>query len=257
MFIDTHTHLFLKEFSDDIDKVIETAVSNDVEEFYLPNIDSSTYHSMMALVEKYPERCFPLIGLHPCSVKDDFKGELNFINEKLSENTFYGIGEIGIDLYWDKSSLGQQIEAFSCQIELAKKNKLPVIIHCRESFDEVFDVVSNQNDESLFGIFHCFTGTIEQAQDVISLGGFKMGIGGVLTFKNGGLDHTVKEIGLEHLVLETDSPYLTPAPFRGKRNESSYIKIIAERLAEIKEKTLEEIGTITSKNAHNIFARYK
>jgi len=257
MFIDTHTHLFLKEFSDDIDKVIETAVSNDVEEFYLPNIDSSTYHSMMALVEKYPERCFPLIGLHPCSVKDDFKGELNFINEKLSENTFYGIGEIGIDLYWDKSSLGQQIEAFSCQIELAKKNKLPVIIHCRESFDEVFDVVSNQNDESLFGIFHCFTGTIEQAQDVISLGGFKMGIGGVLTFKNGGLDHTVKEIGLEHLVLETDSPYLTPAPFRGKRNESSYIKIIAERLAEIKEKTLEEIGAITSKNAHNIFARYK
>ncbi len=253
MLIDTHTHLFLEQFAADDEQVIESAVTNGVERFYLPNIDSSTYDSMMAFVGKYPDRCYPLIGLHPCSVKEDFEVELAFVREKLSKQRFYGIGETGIDLYWDKTNLDQQIEAFALQIQLAKEFQLPVIIHCRESFNEVFEVISKFNDEKLFGIFHCFTGSIQQAQDVISLEGFKMGIGGVLTFKNGGLDQTVKEIDLKHLVLETDSPYLAPAPYRGKRNESSYIKIIAERLAEIKGVSLEEIAVITTENANKIF----
>ncbi|HIA36621.1 MAG TPA: TatD family deoxyribonuclease [Flavobacteriales bacterium] len=255
MLIDTHTHLFLEQFAADDEQVIESAVTNGVERFYLPNIDSSTYDSMMAFVGKYPGRCYPLIGLHPCSVKEDFETELDFIREKLSKQTFNGIGETGIDLYWDKTNLDNQITAFTSQIQLAKENKLPVIIHCRESFNEVFEVISKCNDESLFGIFHCFTGSVKQAQDVISLGGFKMGIGGVLTFKNGGLDQTVKEIDLKHLVLETDSPYLAPAPYRGKRNESSYLKIIAERLAEIKEKSLEEVAAITTENANMVFCQ--
>ncbi|MBN4072178.1 TatD family hydrolase [Flavobacteriales bacterium AH-315-E23] len=253
MFVDTHTHLFLKQFSDDIDDVIERAVQSDIQRFYLPNIDRSTYDDMMGLVSKYPGKAMPLIGLHPCSVKGDYKEELDFVEKKARGGGFLGIGEIGIDLYWDKTYLAEQQESFARQIELAKELALPIIIHCRDSFDEIFEVVDGLNDDNLFGIFHCFTGDIEQANRVIDYGGFKLGMGGVLTFKNSGLDKTITDVPLEHMVLETDSPYLAPVPFRGKRNESGYLIEVAKKLAEIKGVSLEQIAEITTNNANEVF----
>jgi TatD DNase family protein len=252
-FIDTHTHLFLEQFNDDIDIVIKTAIEKGVEKFFLPNIDSSSINDVLALTKKHHDHCYPLSGLHPTSVKEDFMQELEKVEQLLNEEKFYGIGETGIDLYWDKTFIKEQEEAFAFQLELAKKHKLPIIIHVRDSFDEVFKVVDAHNDETLTGIFHCFTGDYSQSQKIIEYGGFKMGIGGVITFKNSKLGETIEKVPLEHLVLETDSPYLAPTPYRGKRNESSYIPLIAEKVAGLHKVTIEEVATITTQNALEVF----
>ena len=208
---------------------------------------------MMKLVEQYPENCFPMIGIHPCSVNENWKQELDEYKELLKKEKFYAIGEIGIDLYWDKTTQGIQEEAFEAQIILAKELKLPIVIHARDSFDEIFAIVDKHNDENLTGIFHCFNGTIEQANKIINYGGFKLGIGGVVTFKNAGVDKVVKQIPLEHLVLETDSPYLAPHPNRGKRNESTYLTLIAQKVADLHEVSLEEIANVTTSNSKEVF----
>ena len=253
-FIDTHTHLFLKQFSGDIDSVIENAIASGVSKMFLPNISSSTTKAMMELCRKYPKNCFPMMGLHPCDVKkESLEKELLHVEGMLEKNKFIAVGEIGLDLYWDKTTLGIQKEAFENQIKLAKKHQLPIVIHVRESFKEAIEIVEKLNDEGLSGVFHCFTGNGQDAKRITDLGNFYLGIGGVLTFKNAGVDNTIKEIDLKHLILETDSPYLTPTPFRGKRNESKYILNIAEKLAEVKGISLEEIAEITNKNANNLF----
>ncbi len=250
---DTHTHLYANQFSDDRESIIAEANKNSVSRLFLPNIDEESVEGMLALVEKYPNQCFPMIGLHPCSVKSNWKEVIASFEDIFKQHTFYAIGEIGIDLYWDKTYIKEQQEAFAYQIEWAKKEKLPIVIHARDSFDEIFEIVDELNDESLTGIFHCFTGTISQAEHIMNYGGFKMGIGGVLTFKNSGLDKVIENIPLEHLVLETDAPYLAPHPYRGKRNESSYLKIIAHKLADIKQVTIEEVAEITTENSKQIF----
>ena len=253
MFIDTHTHLFLKEFDEDIENVISEAIKNKVEKFFLPNIDSSTIESLLNLTKKYPNNCYPLIGLHPTSVKENYIEEIKIVENWLKKEKFYAIGEIGIDLYWDKTFKDQQEDAFRIQIEIAKNNKLPIIIHSRESFDEIFLVIDELNDENLTGIFHSFTGNLDQAKKIINYRGFKIGINGIVSFKNSKLGDTVKEIGLEHLLLETDSPYLAPHPKRGRRNESSYLIYTAQKIAELYNVSLEELAEITSKNAKEIF----
>jgi TatD DNase family protein len=253
IFYDTHTHLYLKEFDEDRAEAIERAVKSGVERFFLPNIDSSSIDSMLKMETDFPGKCFPMIGLHPCSVNNSFEKELDIVEEWLQKHTFFGIGEVGIDLYWDKTFIEEQKKAFRYQVKLAKKYNLPVIIHLRDAFDETFQIVAEENDSSLKGIFHCFAGTVEQADKVIGLGGFKLGIGGVATFKNSGLDKVLSEVELKHIVLETDSPYLAPVPYRGKRNESSYIPLIAQKLAEIYNVSVEEIARITTENAKEIF----
>ena len=253
MFIDTHTHLYAEEFNADRKQAIESAIEKGVTRMYVPNIDSNSIAGLFDLEKQFPENCFPMMGLHPCSVNERYADELKVVEHWLGKKKFYAVGEIGIDLHWDVSFLNQQKDAFRKQISLAKKFNLPIVIHTRKSFDEVFEIVLEMNEKNLRGIFHCFSGTVEEAEKIISLDGFKMGIGGVLTFKNSGLDKVIKEIDLKHLVLETDSPYLAPVPFRGKRNESSYITIIAEKLAEIKNVSLNEIEEITAKNAFEIF----
>ena len=225
---DTHTHLYSEQFIDDIDTVVENCINKGIERLFLPNIDASSIDGMMELGEKYPNNCFPMMGLHPISVKENYKEELALVEEWLNKQKFCAVGEIGIDLYWDKSLLKEQQDAFKTQIELAKQHSLPFVIHCRESFNEIFEILDELNDDKMRGIFHCFTGNIDQANHIINYGDFKIGIGGVVTFKNSGLDKTVEQIDLEHLVLETDSPYLAPTPFRGKRNESTYLYTIAE-----------------------------
>lgn len=252
-FIDTHTHLFLEHFNNDLDDVINSAKEKGVNKFFLPNIDSTSIDDVIALSKKYPENCFPLVGLHPTSVKKGFEDELDLVVQLLEKEKFYGIGETGIDLYWDKTFIKEQEEAFGFQIELAKKNKLPIIIHVRDSFEEVFKVVDKHNTDDLTGIFHCFSGDYNQAQKIIEYGGFKLGIGGVITFKNSKLGETVSQISLEHLVLETDSPYLAPTPHRGKRNESSYIVYVAEKIADLHRISLEELAKITTQNAKDVF----
>jgi len=253
-FIDTHTHLFLKQFDKDIDLVIENAIDSGVSKMFLPNISSKTTNSMMALCQKYPNNCFPMIGLHPCNVKkESIDKELLHVKKIIEKEKFIAVGEIGLDLYWDKTTLDIQKKAFEAQIKLAKKNRLPIVIHVRESFNEAIEIVETLNDDSLSGVFHCFTGNMEDAKRIIDLRNFYLGIGGVLTFKNSGLDNTIKGIDISHLILETDSPYLAPAPFRGKRNESKYIRNIAEKLAEVKGTSLDEIAEVTSKNASNLF----
>ncbi len=252
-FVDTHTHLFLEHFNDDIDDVIKRAIEKGADKFFLPNIDSTSINDVLALTKKYPENCFPIVGLHPTSVKENFEKELELVEQLLEKEKFYGIGETGIDLYWDKNFIKEQEEAFSFQIGLAKKNKLPIIIHVRDSFDEVFKVVDKHNTDNLTGIFHCFSGDYKQAQKIMDYGGFKLGIGGVVTFKNSKLAETVSKISLENLVLETDSPYLAPTPFRGKRNESSYLKYIDEKIADLHQVTLEEVAKTTTQNAFDIF----
>jgi TatD DNase family protein len=252
-FFDTHTHLYLEEFSDDRAQVIQNALENGVEKFFLPNIDSSSAEALLKMEKDFPGKCYPMMGLHPCSVKTDYKKELEFVENELTKRKYFAIGEIGIDLYWDKTFVKEQEEAFRYQIKLAKQHKLPIVIHLRNAFEETFEIVQQENDSDLKGIFHCFTGTIQEAEKIISLGGFKLGIGGVVTFKNSGLDAVLKAINIEHLVLETDAPYLAPVPFRGKRNESAYIKVIAEKLAEIYELPLSKIAEITTASAREIF----
>ncbi|HMC00055.1 MAG TPA: TatD family hydrolase, partial [Flavobacteriaceae bacterium] len=232
--------------------MIRRALESNVTRFFIPAIDSSYTDSMFQLEAKYPKHVFLMMGLHPTSVKNNYEEELNHVEELLSKRKFYAVGEIGIDLYWDKSTLEIQKKAFRRQIQLAKKYKLPIVIHCRESFDEIFEVLEAEKSDDLFGIFHCFTGTLEQAQKAISYN-MKLGIGGVVTFKNGGIDKFINLIDLKHIVLETDSPYLAPKPFRGKRNESAYIIKVLEKLSELYNISQEKIAEITTQNSKEIF----
>ncbi len=252
MLIDTHSHLYLDQFSDDIDEVIQNAKANNVTLIFLPNIDSSTISNMLELENKDPDFFKSMIGLHPGSVDKNYKSELNIVRQELEKGNYFGIGEVGIDLYWDKTFKNEQIEAFDTQVKWAKEFDLPVIIHARDAMDLTIDIIEKNRNGNLKGIFHCFTGDIDQAFKIMKTG-FYMGIGGILTYKNSGLKDIIKEIPLEYLVLETDSPYLPPVPYRGKRNESAYIKHIAMKLAEIKNTTLEEVEEITSKNAAAVF----
>ena len=253
-FIDTHTHLFAKEFDNDINDVIENAVKIGVEKMLLPNIDSTTTESMINLCQKFPENCYPMIGLHPCSVqRETIEKEIEHIQDELKSNKFIAIGEIGIDLYWNKTTLDLQKEAFKTQIKIAKDKNLPIVIHTRNSFEEAYEIVEKLNDKNLSGVFHCFSGKLDDAKKIIDLEDFYLGIGGVVTFKNGGIDKIINQINLEHLILETDSPYLTPVPNRGKRNESKHILDIAKRLSEIYDKSINDIAKITTHNAKNLF----
>lgn len=249
---DTHTHLYSDAFDEDRDEMMQRAMTAGVKRFFVPAIDSETTQAMYRLEEKYPENVFLMMGLHPVSVKENYDEELRHVEEELSRRKFCAIGEIGIDLYWDKSTLGIQQDAFRRQIRLAKKYALPIVIHCREAFEEVFSVLETENDDALFGIFHCFTGTKEQALQTISYN-MKLGIGGVATFKNGKIDQFLEEIDLKHLVLETDAPYLAPVPFRGKRNESSYLFQIAKKLSDIYGLSIEEIARQTTLNSETVF----
>lgn len=251
-FIDSHAHIYLDAFKDDIDKVLEEAREQGVQRIYMPNIDHTSIDDMLELENKYPEQCIAMMGLHPCSVKNGFEKELYQVESWLDKRKFVAIGEIGTDLYWDKSFWPQQQEAFKVQMEWAKKYHLPVVIHCRDSIDETIALVASLKDDNLTGVFHCFTGTLEQADKITALG-FYLGIGGVATFKNGGLDQVLPEIAMDHLLLETDSPYLTPTPHRGKRNDPSYIPLIANKIADIKAVHLEEVAAITTNNALNLF----
>ncbi|MDA9616821.1 TatD family hydrolase [Flavobacteriaceae bacterium] len=251
--IDTHTHLYLKQFKDDIDKVIQRSIDKGINKFIFPAIDSTHFDDMHSLKGKYPECIFLMSGLHPTDVKENYKDELEFVVNSLKTQDYVAIGEIGIDLYWDKTYLKQQQEAFEFQIRLAIKHDLPIVIHCRDAFDEIFEILDKENCDKLRGVFHCFTGTLEQAKRAIDLG-FVLGIGGVVTFKNGGIDKFLNQIDLKYIVLETDSPYLAPVPYRGKRNESSYIMYVVEKLSEIYGLSKEEIADITTKNAEKVFA---
>jgi TatD DNase family protein len=249
---DTHIHLYAAEFDSDRDLLISEAIAKGVQRFFLPNIDRTSVSSMSQLREKYPENCFAMMGLHPCSVRENWKEELSSVEKLLSEQKFYGIGEIGIDLYWDKTFVKEQEEVFRKQIQLANQYKLPIIIHSRESFEVIYEILKKEKKEQPCGIFHCFTGNIDQAKRAIDLG-FYLGIGGVVTFKNSGLAEVVSGIDLEHIVLETDAPYLAPAPFRGKRNIPEYILKVAEKISEIKNIPLEEVARITTENSKKIF----
>lgn len=250
--IDTHTHLYSDAFDEDIDKVIKKAIDADVTTFFLPAIDSETTQKMYDLEDKYPKNIRLMMGLHPTSVKENFEEELQHVEAQFAKRNFIAVGEIGIDLYWDKSTLKIQKEAFRRQIQLAKTKRLPIVIHCREAFDEIFEVLETEKDEHLYGVFHCFTGNKQQAEQAISYQ-MKLGIGGVVTFKNGKIDQFLHQFDLSNFVLETDSPYLAPVPFRGKRNESSYTRLIAEKMAEVFGVSVEKIAQETSKNALEVF----
>ncbi len=249
---DTHTHLYSEEFDLDRKEMMQRAINLGVSRFFIPAIDSTCTNSMYELEKNYPENIFLMMGLHPTYVKENYLEELAHVENELAKRKFYAIGEIGIDLYWDKTHLPQQQEAFRKQIHLAKQYKLPIVIHCRESFDEIFEILEEEKSPELFGIFHCFTGTYEQALKAISYN-MKLGIGAVVTFKNGKIDQFLKLIPLKHIVLETDSPYLAPIPYRGKRNESSYIINVIHKLAEIYQLTAEEIAETTTENSKSIF----
>ena len=249
---DTHTHLYSEEFDHDRNEMIQRAIDAGVSRFFIPAIDSTCTESMYDLEKNHPENVFLMMGLHPTYVKDNYQEELEHVANELAKRKFYAVGEIGIDLYWDKTHLSQQQIAFRKQIQLAKQYKLPIVIHCREAFDEIFEILEEEKSEDLFGIFHCFSGTYKQALQAISYN-MKLGIGGVVTFKNGKIDQFLNQIDLKHIVLETDSPYLAPIPFRGKRNESSYLINVAAKLAQIYNLSEEEIASITTENSKVIF----
>ena len=251
--IDTHTHLFSEAFIEDRTEIIERAIASGVSTLLLPNIDADSIGPMHDLCQQYPKNCFPMIGLHPGSVKEDWEQQLEIIRKWLFSEKYIAVGEIGMDLYWDKTFQDAQAQAFRQQISWAKELKLPIIIHAREAFEEIFDIVDELNDDNLRGIFHCFTGTLEQARKIQEYGGFMLGLGGVLTYKKSGLDEVVKDIPIDMIVLETDSPYLPPTPHRGKRNESAYLIHIAEKLAEIKQMKLTEVADLTTANARQMF----
>lgn len=252
IFIDTHTHIYLHEFKDDRDKVVASALKNGIQKMLLPNVDGTTLDSMHSLSDKYPEHCLPMIGLHPTSVDEAFLEDIRQIRQQMGKRQYWGIGETGIDLYWDNTYAAEQEEAFREHIKLAMEFKLPLIIHARNSFKELFRIMDQENDEALKGIFHAFTGNLEQARQILDYG-FKLGIGGILTFKNSNLDTLVREIDLQHIVLETDAPYLAPAPRRGKRNEPAYLIHTAQKLADIHRVSLETIAEITTRNAASLF----
>lgn len=249
---DTHTHLYSEEFEQDRSEMIQRAINAGVSRFFIPAIDSTCTQAMYDLEQNFPENVFLMMGLHPTYVKDNYEAELAHVASELAKRKFYAIGEIGIDLYWDKTHLKEQQIAFRQQIQWAKQYKLPIVIHCREAFDEIFEILEEEKSPELFGIFHCFSGTYEQALQAISYN-MLLGIGGVVTFKNGKIDQFLDRIDLRHIVLETDSPYLAPIPFRGKRNESSYVVNVAAKLAAIYNLTVTEIAQITTENSKRVF----
>jgi TatD DNase family protein len=249
---DTHTHLYYVVDKEDRAEQMERCFKNEITRLFLPNVNSQSVEMVMGLAKAYPQNCFPMLGLHPCDVKENFEEELSTIKYHIEKNKIYAIGEIGIDLYWDKAFLKQQQQAFITQINWAKNLNLPIVIHCRDAFNEVFEVLKSQKDDKLRGIFHCFTGDLNQANTAIDLG-FYLGIGGVVTYKKTGLDKVVEEIDLQHIVLETDAPYLAPTPFRGKPNETSYLIYTAQKIADIKNISLEEVAKITTANSIKIF----
>lgn len=250
--IDTHTHLYLPEFDGDRDEAVRRALENEVGIMLLPNIDVGSVDPMLGSVRKYPDICFPMLGLHPTSVKEDYESQLEKLEALFGLHRFIAVGEIGIDLYWDKTFIKEQLRAFRRQLKFALEHKLPAVIHSRDAFPEVFSVLEEFRGSGLTGVLHAFTGTAEDANRAIGLG-FRLGIGGIVTFKNSGLDRVVKEIGLEQLILETDSPYLAPVPYRGKRNESSYLCIINKKLGEIFELSGEETAAVTYSNSVKLF----
>jgi len=249
---DTHAHLYLEHFEADRHEAIREAIANGVEYFLLPNIDKDSIGPMLQLCRDFPGQCFPMMGLHPTSVKSDFKEQLDIVKSWLKKEKFVAIGEMGIDLYWDKTFFREQQEAFRAQADLALEYDLPIVIHSRESFDEIFELLEEVRQPGLRGVFHCFTGNLQQAQHIIGMG-FMLGIGGVLTYKNSGLPEVIENISLEHLLLETDAPFLAPVPHRGKRNESKFIPVIAQRIAEVKNVGVEEVVTKTTDNALRMF----
>lgn len=253
--IDTHTHLYVAEFKDDIDAVIQRAREEGVKKFFMPAIDSAETEAMLELEKKYPDTIFAMTGLHPCSVKENYKEELSKIEAQLEQRQFAAIGETGLDFYWDKTFTKEQYESLHIQAKWAIKYDRPLVLHTRNAMQETIDAIASYKGKNLRGIFHCFSGSVENAQDIINMG-FLLGIGGVLTYKNSGLDKVIEEIDLKHLVLETDAPYLSPVPFRGKRNEPAYLKHIAEKLAGIKQSSVVEVARLTSENAARIFRPY-
>ena len=249
---DTHTHLYSESFDEDRTEMIQRAIDANVKRFFIPAIDSAYTDAMFQLEKDFPDHIFLMMGLHPTHVKENYLDELKHVEEQLASRKFYAIGEIGIDLYWDTSTLDIQIKAFRHQIQLAKHYGLPIVIHCREAFDEIFEVLEQEHSEDLFGIFHCFTGTLEQAQQAIGYN-MKLGIGGVVTFKNGKIDQFINHIDLKHIVLETDAPYLAPKPYRGKRNESLYVIKVLEKLSELYAISEAEVAQITTENSKDVF----
>ncbi len=249
-FIDTHTHLFLDEFRSDIDAVIERATNENITKFFLPNIDAVSVNPLMKLCRKRKNICYPMLGLHPCSVIENFEKDLEVIKNSINDSKPYAIGEMGLDLYWDKSTYDLQVEAFNIQADWAKSYNLPIVLHSRNATRETIDLAAKTT--GVTGVFHCFSGTLDEAMEIISMG-FYLGIGGVITYKNSGLDKIVEEVGLANIVLETDAPYLAPAPFRGKRNESSYLKIIALKVAEVTGENLNMVAEVTTQNAKTLF----
>ncbi len=252
--IDTHTHLYSSQFDEDRDEAIQRALDAGVQQLLLPNVDHRSINGMLALEVKYPGVCFPMMGLHPCSVNEDWEAALSELKKWIDQRPFIAIGEIGIDLYWDKTFQTQQEQAFITQINWAKERNLPIVIHARDSFPEIYSVLDAHNDERLRGVFHCFSGTEADVQKILNYGGFSFGIGGVITYKKSNLPDAVKHIPLNKLVLETDSPYLAPSPFRGKRNESAYITHVASKISDIFEVSEQEIDRITTENARNLFS---
>jgi TatD DNase family protein len=251
-FIDTHSHIYLNAFKSDLPETIRRAIDSGITEIFLPNIDSGSIDNMNSLAAEYPEICFPIMGLHPTSVKEDFENELRIINKKLELGEYYGIGETGIDLYWDKRFIKQQIVSFRHHLDLSQKYDLPVLIHCRDSFDEVISIVEEYKGKCR-GVFHAFAGNVQQAKIIVQTG-FYLGIGGIVTYKNSGLAEVVMEIGLDRIVLETDSPFLPPVPKRGMRNEPSFLQYIAKKVAEISGTKIETVSMTTTKNAEELFS---
>ena len=250
--VDSHAHIYSEEFKEDQVAAVAKAREVGVEKIYMPNIDHTSIDAMLETEAAFPDQCIPMMGLHPTYVKKDFERELYLVEEWLNKRPFAAVGECGIDLYWDKTFFPQQQEALKVQLELSKKHKLPIVLHTRDSFDETYELVAAAQDGTLRGIFHCFSGTAEQAAKVKELN-FLMGIGGVATFKNGGLDKVLPHVALEDIVLETDCPYLAPVPHRGKRNEPAYIPLVLKRVAELMHKTEDEVANTTTQNALNLF----
>jgi len=251
-YIDTHAHIYHEDFVIDRLDMLHRCDEQGVKKIFMPNVDHTSIDGMLELESRSEGKCFPMMGLHPCSVKKDFERELYLVEEWLSKRKFAAVGEIGTDLYWDRTFFEQQKEAFNVQVNWAKKYRLPIVIHCRESIDQTIELVEQLQDGNLTGVFHCFSGTVDQAIRITNIG-FYLGIGGVVTFKNGGLDKVIPEIDLEHMVLETDSPYLAPVPHRGKRNEPSYIPLVARKMSELKNRSIEDVQDITTHNALKLF----
>lgn len=250
--IDTHAHIYLEHFQNDLDDVIDRALKAGVKKILLPNIDRTYIDSMLKLEEQYPEVCYPMMGLHPCSVNEDFEKELQLVEDWFEKRSFLAVGEMGTDLYWDKTFWEQQKEAFHFQCELALTHDLPIVIHCRESIDETIDLVKKYQGRGLKGVFHCFTGTSDQGKLITDMG-FFLGLGGVSTFKNGGMDHVIPHLDPSKIILETDSPYLTPTPHRGKRNEPAYVSLVADKVSDYLNITKEELDALTTANANELF----